>query len=197
MLAAGSHRPAAGGGVPGAGPATWGAMPSYWKILAVIIAVSAVASCTDGEAAKVDDRAKISPDAFSHDDQVAISDQPCLGPTGVLITAVSIGPVEVGTPLSRLRQHCRVAAIDVPQSVAIQGPMFGVSVTGGLIVFTVVGRDSLIETVGSSSPAFRTSNGIGVGTPARGLSFKKGRVCFIHDSTQVTRVIISRRELTC
>ena len=172
-------------------------MPGYGKVLAVIIGLSAVGSCTNGEASKVDDLARISPDVFSHDDQVAIGDQPCLGSTGVLITAVSIGPVAVGTPLARLRQRCRVAAIGVPQSVAIQRPVLGVSVTGGLIAFTVVGKDSLIETVGTSSPAFRTSNGIGIGTPARGLSFKRGRVCFVHDSTQVTRVIISRRELTC
>ena len=153
--------------------------------------------CRDGEAANADDVARRSPDVFSHSDPAAISDQPCLGPTGVLITATSIGPVTVGTPLSRLRQRCRIAMVKVPQSVAIQGPVFGVSVTGGLIVFTVAGRDSLVETVGSSSPAFRTSNGIGVGAPARGLSFKKGRVCFVRDSIQVTRVIVSRRELTC
>jgi hypothetical protein len=172
-------------------------MPSYGKVLAVIIALSTVEGCTGGEAAKADDVTKLSPEVFSHDDQVAISDQACLNATGVLITAVSIGPVAVGTPLRQLRQRCPVAVIKVPQSVAIQGPVLGVSVTGGLIVFTVASKDSLIETVGSSSPAFRTSNGIGVGTPARGLTFRKGRACFVHDSTQVTRVIISRRELTC
>jgi hypothetical protein len=172
-------------------------MPSYSKVLTVIMGLSMVGGCTEGEAAKANDVAKLSPDVFSHGDPVAISDQPCLEPKGVLITAASIGPVTVSTPLSRLRQRCRVAVIKVPQSLAIQEPVFGVSVTGGLIVFTVAGRDSLIETVGSSSPAFRTSNGIGVGTPSRGLTFRKGRVCFVHDSTQVTRVIISRRELTC
>ena len=172
-------------------------MPSYAKVLAVAIGLAAVGGCTDGEAARANDVAKLSPDVFSHDDQVAIGDQPCLGTTGVLITAASIGPVAVGTPLNRLRQRCPVAVIKVPQSVAINGPMLGVSVTGGLIVLTVAGKDSLIETVGTSSPAFRTTNGIGVGSLARGLSSKKGRVCFVHDSTQVIRIIISRRELAC
>ena len=173
-------------------------MPSYGKVLAVLICLAPAGCTRDGEAAaNAGDVAKLSPDVFSHDDQVAITDQPCVSSTGVLITASSIGPVAVGTPLSRLRQRCPVALINVPQSVAIQGPVLGVSVTGGLIVFTVAGKDSLIETVGTSSPAFRTSNGIGVGTPARGLSFRKGRVCFLHDATQVTRIIISRRELTC
>ena len=173
-------------------------MPSYGKVLAALICLAATDCTRDGEAAvNADDVAKLSPDIFSHGDPVAISDQACLGPTGVLITAVSIGPVAVGTPLKQLRLRCPVAVINVPHSVAIQGPVLGVSVTGGLIAFTVVGKDSVIETVGSSSPAFRTSNGIGVGTPARGLSFRKGRVCFVHDATQITRVIVSRRELTC
>ncbi len=172
-------------------------MPSYGKVLTVVLGLAMVGGCTDHDAAHADDVAKLSPDVFSHDDQIAITDQPCLSSTGVLITATSIGPVAVGTSLSVLRQRCPVAMINVPQSVAIQGPVLGVSVTGGLIVFTVAGKDSLIETVGTSSPAFRTSNGIGVGTPARGLSFRKGRVCFLRDSIQITRIIISRRELPC
>ena len=174
-------------------------MPSYGKVLTVIIGLSAVAACTQsGEAAaKADDLAQLAPDIFSHDDQVAITDQACLGATGVLITANSIGPVTLGTPLSQMRKRCAVALVNVPQSVTIQGSVFGVSVAGGLIVFTVAGKDSVIETVGSSNPAFRTSNGIGVGTPARGLSFRKGRVCFAHDSTRITRVLISRRTLAC
>jgi len=173
-------------------------MPRYGKVLAVLICLAGTGCTRDGEAAaNGDEEARLSPDVFSHSDPVAVSDQSCLNSTGVLITATSIGPVTVGTPLSRLRQRCRIALVKVPQSVAIQGPVLGVSVTGGLIVFTVAGKDSLIETVGSSSPAFRTSNGIGVGVPARGLSFKKGPVCFVRDSIQVTRVIVSRRELTC
>ena len=173
-------------------------MPSYGKVLAVFICLAAAGCSQDGEAAaNSDDVAKLSPEVFSHGDPVAVGDQSCLSSNGVLITATSIGPVTVGTPLSRLRQRCRIALVKVPQSVAIQGPVLGVSVTGGLIVFTVAGKDSLIETVGSSNPAFRTSNGIGVGAPARGLSFRKGRVCFVRDSTRITRVIVSRRELTC
>ena len=174
-------------------------MPSYGRVFALLTGLLAAGACTQsGEAAaKADDLARLSPDIFSHDDQQAISDQQCLGGAGVMITATSIGPVTVGTPLSRLRQRCRVALINVPQSVTIQEPVFGVSVAGGLIVFTVAGKDSVIETVGSSNPAFRTSNGIGVGTPARGLSFRKGRVCFVHDSTQITRILISRRTLAC
>ena len=173
-------------------------MPNYGKVLAVIAGLSATSCTQSGEsAAKADDLAKLSPDIFSHDDRVAITDQACLGGTGVLITANSIGPLTLGTPLSQVRKRCPVALVNVPQSVTIQGPVFGVSVAGGLIVFTVAGKDSVIETVGSSNPAFRTSNGIGVGTPARGLSFRKGRVCFAHDSTRITRVLISRRTLTC
>ena len=174
-------------------------MPSYAKVFTAVFSLAAIGGCTQsGEAAaKADDLARLSPDIFSHDDQVAITDQACLGGTGVLITASSIGPVALGTPLSQVRKRCPVALVNVPQSVTIQGPVFGVSVAGGLIVFTVAGKDSVIETVGSSNPAFRTSNGIGVGTPARGLSFRKGRVCFAHDSTRITRVLISRRTLTC
>ena len=158
-----------------------------------------IAGCTgNGDAAaKPDSAAALSPDVFSHTDPATIVDQPCLGSSGVLITANRIGPVAVGTPLSRLRRRCQIALVKVPSSVAIQGPVFGVSVTGGLIIFTVAGKDSVIETVGTSSAAFRTSNGIGVGTPSRGLSFNSGRVCFQRDSVQVTRVLISRRELPC
>jgi hypothetical protein len=173
-------------------------MPSYGKVLVVFASLSVVGCTQDGEAAaKADDFARLSPDVFSHDDQAAIADQDCLGRTGVLITATSIGPVTVGTPLSQLRKRCRVASVNVPQSVAVQGPVMGVSAGGGLIVFTVAGKDSVIETAGSSNPAFRTSNGIGVGTAARGLSVRQPRVCFVRDSSRVTRVIVSRRALSC
>lgn len=141
--------------------------------------------------------AALAPDAFSHTDQAAINDRSCFSPDGVLITARSIGPVTVGTPLSKLRQRCEIAMVKVPSSMAIQGPVLGVSVGGGLILFTVSSRDSVIETAVSSSPAFRTSNGIGVGTPVRGLSYTAGRICFKHDSTQVTSIVISRHPITC
>jgi len=173
-------------------------MPSYRKVLAVIAGLACLGCTENGEAAaKADDLEKLSADAFSHDDQAAITDQGCLGRTGVLITATSIGPVAVGTPLNQLRRRCRIALIKVPESVATQGPVLGVSVSGGLIAFTVSGKDSIIETVGTSSPAFRTSNGIGAGSPARGLSLRNSRVCFVHDSSQITRVIVSRGAISC
>src|SRR5436305_14687166 len=112
-------------------------MPSYRKVLTVIMGLSMVGGCTEGEAAKANDVAKLSPEVFSHGDPVAISDQPCLAPTGVLITAASIRPVTVSTPWSRLRQRCRVAVINVPQALAIQEPLLGVSVTGGSLAFTL------------------------------------------------------------
>ena len=172
-------------------------MPNYGKVRAVVAGL-ALAGCRNGEAApNPDDLMTLSPEIYSHADPAAIGDQSCLGSSGVLITARGIGPVSVGVPLSALRRRCQIALVKVPSSVAIKGPVFGVSVTGGLIIFTVAAKDSIIETVGTSSPAFRTSNGIGVGTPARGLSFKKGRVCFLHDTLQVTRVLISRHALGC
>jgi len=174
-------------------------MQGYGRVCALLVGIAAIASCSrnSGNEANAGDTAALSPDVFSHSDPATIVDQPCLGSTGVLITANAIGPVGVGTSLSRLRQRCQIALVKVPSSVAIHGPVFGVSVTGGLIIFTVAGKDSVIETIGTSSPAFRTSNGIGVGSPSRGLSFNKGRVCFQHDSIQVTRVLISRGELSC
>jgi hypothetical protein len=177
-------------------------MPRCVKAYAVIVAFAGlpmIQGCTQrGEAApNPDDLATLSPDVFSHVDVAEIVDQRCIGTTGVLITASAIGPVTVGTPLSRLRQRCAITLVRVPPSVAIRGPVFGVSVSGGLIVFTVSGRDSVIETAGSASPAFRTSNGIGVDTPARGLSYKRGRVCFQRDSTRITRVFVSRHAITC
>lgn len=174
-------------------------MQSYGKAYVVLAGFAAITSCTrkGDAAANPDSAAALSPDVFSHTDPATIVDQPCLGSTGVVITADAIGPVSVGTPLSRLRRRCQIALVKVPTSVAIQGPVFGVSVTGGLIIFTVAGQDSVIETVGTSSPAFRTSNGIGVGTPSRGLSFSRGRVCFVHDAVQVSRVLISRAKLSC
>jgi len=176
-----------------------GRMQGYGKVCALLAGIAVITSCSrngDG-GANAGDTAALSPDVFSHTDPATIVDQPCLGNTGVLITANAIGPVRVGTPLSTLRHRCQIALVKVPSSVAIQGPVFGVSVTGGLIIFTVAGKDSVIETIGTSSPAFRTSNGIGVGTLSRGLSFSRGRVCFQRDSVQVTRVLISRRALSC
>ena len=174
-------------------------MQSYGKVCALLAGITLIASCSrngDGDA-NPRDTAALSPDVFSHTDPATIVDQPCLGSAGVLITANAIGPVRLGAPLSRVRQRCQIALVKVPSSVAIQGPVFGVSVTGGLIIFTVAGKDSVIETVGTSSPAFRTANGIGVGSPSLGLSFSRGRVCFHRDSVQVTRVLISRGELSC
>lgn len=175
-------------------------MTSYRRVCrALSLTAVAFAGCSRGgdAAPKPEDLAALSPEVFSHGDQASIADESCLGNTGVLITANSIGPVTVGAPLSALRQRCQIALVKVPASVAIQGPVLGVSVSGGLIIFTVSGKDSVVETVASSSPAFRTSNGIGVGTPVLGLSFRRGRLCFRHDSTRVTEVFISRHGITC
>src|SRR5690242_6011263 len=173
-------------------------MSSYGKAVTLAISLSGVMACRNGEAApNPDEMATLSPEVFSHTDPAVINDQACLGGGGVLITANGIGPVTVGTTLSRLRKRCQIAMVKVPSSMAIQGPVLGVSVGGGLILFTVSSKDSLIETAVSSSPAYRTSNGIGVGTPVRGLSYAAGRICFKHDSTRVTSVVISRHPITC
>ena len=173
-------------------------MSPYGKVFAIFTALAAIGGCRNGKAApNPEAMATLSPDAFSHTDQAVVNDQSCLGEAGVLITANGIGPVGVGTRLSKLRQRCQIAMVKVPSSMAIQGPVLGISVGGGLILFTVSSKDSVIETAISSSPAFRTSNGIGVGTPARGLSYAAGRICFKHDSIQVTTVIISRHPINC
>lgn len=143
-----------------------------------------------------DELTKLSPEVFSHTDEASAEDAKCVDGDGILITATGIGPIQLGRQLKTIRARCAIALVKVPASVAIKGPVFGVSVSGGLILFTVAGTDSTVETAGTSSPAFRTRNGIGVGTtisqvpPIRTLCFKRA-------STRVIEVFASRRPLQC
>jgi hypothetical protein len=144
-----------------------------------------------------DELAKISPETFSHFDPAYADDQGCVGTEGILISTQSIGPVRLGSPLKSLRQRCAIAMVKVPGSLGIQGPVLAVSLGGGLILFTVAGKDSAIQTAGTTSPAFRTPNGIGVGSSSKGIRPSKGSLCFRRDSVEITEVLISRRPMKC
>src|SRR4051812_10616227 len=106
-------------------------MPSYSKVCLALASLSVAVGCRNGEAApNPEEMATLSPEVFSHTDQAVINDRSCLAGAGVLITANGIGPVVVGTPLSKLRRRCQIAMVKVPSSMAIQGPVLGVSVGG-------------------------------------------------------------------
>jgi hypothetical protein len=144
-----------------------------------------------------DELAKISPETFSHFDAAYADDGGCGGREGILISTQSIGPVRLGLTLKALRERCAIAMVKVPGSLGIQGPVLAVSHGGGLILFTVAGKDSAIQTAGTTSPAFRTPTGIGVGSSSKGISPSKGSLCFRRDSVQITSVLISRRQVKC
>jgi hypothetical protein len=144
-----------------------------------------------------DELAKISPETFSHFDAAYADDGGCGGREGILISTQSIGPVRLGLTLKALRERCAIAMVKVPGSLGIQGPVLAVSHGGGLILFTVAGGDSAIQTAGTTSPAFRTPTGIGVGSSSKGISPSRGALCFRRDSVQITSVLISRRQVKC
>jgi hypothetical protein len=144
-----------------------------------------------------DELAKISPEVFSHSDAAYADDGGCGGAEGILISTQSIGPVQLGRPLEALRERCAIALVKVPGSLGFRGPVFAVSHGGGLILFTVAGKDSAIQTAGTTSPAFRTPTGIGVGSSSKGISPNKGSLCFRRDSVQITSVLISRLRVKC
>jgi hypothetical protein len=148
-------------------------------------------------AANSDELSKLSPEIFSHADQASAEDARCLGDDGVLISATSIGPIRLGRRLQSLRQSCAVAMVKVPASVGVNGPVFGVAGSGGLILFTVAGRDSAVQTAGTSNPGFRTPSGIGVSSGVRGIPAAPRTLCFKHDSVKVIEILISRRPLKC
>jgi hypothetical protein len=144
-----------------------------------------------------DELAKISPENFSHFDPAYADDEGCGSAEGILVSTQNIGPVRLGRPLKALRERCAIAMVKVPGSLGIQGPVLAVSHGGGLILFTVAGKDSAIQTAGTTSPAFRTPTGIGVGSSSKGISPNKGSLCFRRDSVQIIEVLISRRALKC
>ena len=174
------------------------AMPSCTGIRVLLATLLAI-NCRDRGAAgpSTDELSKLSPEMFSHTDAASVEDAGCLATDGVLISPTSIGPVRLGRKLQSLRQSCAVAMVKVPASAGITGPVLGVSASGGLILFTIAGRDSAIETAGTSNPGFRTPSGVGVGSSVREIPAGPGTICFKHDSVRVTEVLISRRRLKC
>jgi hypothetical protein len=174
------------------------AMPSSTGIRVLLATLLAI-SCRDRGAAgpSTDELSKLSPEMFSHADEASVEDSRCLAVDGILISPSSIGPIRLGRKLESLRQSCAVATVKVPASAGITGPVFGVSASGGLILFTIAGRDSAIETAGTSNPGFRTPRGVGVGSSVREIPAGPSTICFKHDSVRVTEVLISRRRLKC
>lgn len=172
---------------------------SILKSPAALALVVATTACRDHGSAgpSGDEWAKVSPESFSHTDAAYAQDETCSGPEGILISATSIGPVRLGRPLSSLRERCEIAQVKVPGSISISGPVLGVSVDGGLILFTVAGRDSAVQTAATSSAAFRTPNGIGVGSSIKTFAPRTSSLCFRRDSARVTAVLISRRPGRC
>ena len=172
-------------------------MPSPQRLSLTAAAFMLIACRDASPGPKADELAKVSPEMFSHADPAVADDAKCLGTDGILVTAIGVGPVQIGRRLRVLRQRCEIAYVKVPGSVAIKGPVLGVSVGGGLILFTVGGPDSAVETLGTSSPAFRTSTGIGVGTGARNLRPTRGSLCFKRNSVQIVEIFVSRQTLRC
>src|SRR5437016_4401976 len=138
-----------------------------------------------------DELENVSPEVFSHGDPTLADRERCAGQDGVIISATSIGPVHLGRPLRSLRQSCDIALLKVPPSVEIKGPVMGVLVDGGLIAFTVSGQDSVVETAGTSSPAFRTETGLGVGSSVAQISARTPTPCFRQDSARIVEVFVS------
>jgi hypothetical protein len=143
-----------------------------------------------------DELSKVSPEIFSHTDEASAGDARCVDGDGILISPTGIGPIRLGRPLGIIRDRCAIALVKVPASFAIKGPVLGVSVGGGLILFTIAGRDSAVQMAATSSPAFRTSNGIGVGTNIGRLP-RSGTLCYKRQSTRVIEVFVSKRPLRC
>src|SRR5256714_622702 len=164
-----------------------------------LVSIATLLACSDRGSGNppAEELSRISPETFSHADPTLPDEERCTGQDGILISATSIGPVRLDRPLKALRQRCDIALVKVPASVAIKGPVLGVSVGGGLIVFTVSGKDSVIETAGTSSPAFRTETGLGVGSGIGQLPPARSTICFRRGFVKGIEVFILRRFLSC
>jgi hypothetical protein len=160
-----------------------------------IVAIACRDRASAGPSAK--DLSALSPEIFSHTDAAYVDDEKCGGAEGILISSASIGPVRLGGKLKDLRARCEVGVVKVPGSIAVQSPVLEVSVGGGVILFTVAGKDSTVQTAGTTSPAFRTPRGVGVGSGAKKLQPQTGPLCFRRDSLRVIEVMISRRKIKC
>lgn len=169
------------------------------KSRVAFVLVLAIVGCGDHGSAGpgTDEWARTSPEIFSHTDAPYVQDEKCAGQDGILISATSIGPVRLGRPIGALRARCEIAPVKVPGSLSINGPVLAMSVGGGLILFTVAGHDSAVQTAGTSSPAFRTPNGIGVGSRVKRSPPRRSSVCFKRDSDRIAEVLISRRPRVC
>jgi hypothetical protein len=173
-------------------------MPTLRTMTALTGALVAMACRDRGSAGpSANDLSALSPEIFSHTDAAYVDDEKCGGAEGIVISSGSIGPVRLGGRLKDLRARCEVGVVKVPGSIVVQAPVLEVSVGGGVILFTVAGKDSTVQTAGTTSPAFRTLGGVGVGSGARKLQAQRGQLCFRRDSTRVIEVLMSRRKIKC
>lgn len=122
--------------------------------------------------------AHLSPESFSRTAAHGYEESRCADGAGILITPTAIGPAKIGTRIAALRKSC----VTRRAGSAMSGELL-ISPGGGEIALTVTGRDSVVVRAQTAHPAFRTENGIGVGTTMRELHESYGAGCIGADSS--------------
>lgn len=151
---------------------------AVWLGFAVLAGCSRDAAADFGKTPGAAEMAHVSPENFSRTTGHHYEERRCADDAGILITAGAIGPARIGSRISTIRKNCVTRAADRGTGARIV-----ISPAGGEVTLTVSGRDSVVTRAETSDPAFRTEDGLGIGTPVQALHSRYGAGCAGPDSS--------------
>ena len=151
---------------------------AVWLGFSVLAACSRDGGDDFGKTPGAAEMAHVSPENFSRTEGHDYEERRCAGDAGILITAGAIGPARIGTRISAMRKNCATRATGLGANGEIV-----ISPAGGDVILTVAGRDSSVTRAETTDPAFRTEDGLGVGSPVQALHMRYGAGCAGTDSS--------------
>lgn len=137
--------------------------------IAATLLIASAAACADVETPKTEEPA---PSHTESTTQAPTTVQRCTDPAEPLLTDSAVGLVRIEAPVDEVRERCTIAA---DTSLILEGdvqPAILVEVATDTVLAEIV--DDRVWRIRVRSPAIRTADSVGVGTPARELLDEPG-----------------------